>query len=780
MIGRPFAVALLAGLLTLWAAESLFAQSRVVRGRVVRADGPVGIHDAAVVVLPSGMTTQTDVSGHFTFSGLAPGPVEIVARHPRFVPGSVSLRPGSSASDLVEIRLESVAAVLDPVVISATRDPTTLGDVAGAVSVIDSAAVHRDRTLGLHEPLRLVPGVQVASRYGTDDVNIGIRGSAARGRQAVRGVAVLLDGVPLTEPDGLTRPDLIELGVARQVEIIRGPASAIHAGSPGGVVNLVTLSGRESRGATAGVQVGSFGLRKYEGRAGALIAEGRGSGLLNLSLTSTDGHRAHSDAETTRGHAAVDYMIGEGTRVMVQASGSRLDSSLPGSLDQPQLEADPGGAAPSALAFGFGRVDRRFRVGSRLGHAVGGSVLESYVFYGGRTLEFPIPSEIVDLDLRRVQGGARARVGGLAQLPIDLTIGLDFDRVFGTDQRWENNGGLPGPIHDDGTVSMAGLGAYGQAEWRVSSRLRTTVGVRHDGVTYRFQSHTAGSVPRQRVRYAQASPRFAAVWRPDGATSVYGSIGRGVEVPVIGELSSSPGDPLRSVRQKSLWNYELGVRRIVDDRVLVEGAVFLASVRGEFVPTSVDGVVLPENASRSRNVGLELAARALTTPWLELGAGYTLLDLRLLDFTSSRPDPQGTLRDVDFAGKQLPGVPRHRLTTDAELRPLDALRMGIQVEWQSLVYVETSNAKRGTWLVVGPGGTAQQVPFHAAPSRTLVHLSAAFSIGRATLFGNIENLLARRYTGNVVANEFFGRFYEPGSPFWISVGLRLEGLGRGS
>src|SRR4029077_3602853 len=102
-------------------------------------------------------------------------------------------------------------AVLDPIVTSATRDARSLREVAAAVSVADTSSIRRDRTVGLHEALRMMPGVQVASRYGgIEDVRVGIRGSASRGGVAPRGIAVLLDGIPLTEPDGGGRRGTVE------------------------------------------------------------------------------------------------------------------------------------------------------------------------------------------------------------------------------------------------------------------------------------------------------------------------------------------------------------------------------------------------------------------------------------------------------------------------------------------------------------------------------------------------------------------------------------------
>jgi iron complex outermembrane receptor protein len=39
----------------------------------------------------------------------------------------------------------------------------------------------------------------------------------------------------------------------------------------------------------------------------------------------------------------------------------------------------------------------------------------------------------------------------------------------------------------------------------------------------------------------------------------------------------------------------------------------------------------------------------------------------------------------------------------------------------------------------------------------------------------VDNLLDRHYAGSVIVNEANGRFYEPGAPRSILVGLRVTG-----
>jgi len=761
--------ALLAG-----GAGDLAGQAGVVRGRVVRADGPVGLADVEVVLRPPGATTRTDARGWFVFRGIPEGPVEVAARRPGFLSATLAVRVGALGAAEVHLLLQPVAAILDPIVSTATRDLRSVSEVAAAVSVADTSAISRERTVGLNETLRMMPGVQARSRYGTDEVGIGIRGSAARSRQAVRGVAVLLDGIPLTESDGAARLDLIELAAARQIEVVRGPASALYAGSPGGVVNVVSRTGRDSRGVSVTARTGAFGFRKVDGQAGGVFAGGRGSGFGSVSYTSSEGYRAHSDGDVLRGQVAFDYTAGRDTRFVLEAGGSRLDTRLPGPQSLREFDADPDAAAPLALAFGFGRVDNRYRAGARVEQAAGAGAAMGYFFYGGRTLDFPIATGIVDLNLDRVQGGARFRSGRLAGSPLVAVIGVDYDDLFGSDKRWSNDGGARGALRDDGRFSVPSLGAYSQVEWQLSSTAGVTLGLRYDRVAYQFESETPGAIPQQDTAFHQLSPRLSAVWSPAPETSLYASVGRGFEVPVIGEISMSPGTPLRSVRPKSLWNYEVGARRVVGGRMLLEGSVFYADVRGEFVPVNVSGQSVPENASRSRNIGVELGLSARMTPRLELGAAYTFLDLRLQEFESQVLDSTGTLQQRAFGGKLLPGVPRHRATGEVRARPLAAVALGVQMEWQSVVYVETNNAAAGTvYFRPQPSAPVQQAPFRAVPAGVLVHVNAAWRLGPATLFGSIENLFGRRHAGGVVANDVFGRFYEAGPPASVSVGLRV-------
>ncbi|HEX5635017.1 MAG TPA: TonB-dependent receptor plug domain-containing protein, partial [Gemmatimonadales bacterium] len=466
---RAFRASGLGAVLLAGVASAAAAQGATVRGRVVDAASATPVAEAEVLV-GSVRRATTAEDGTFELRGLPAGTLELTVRRLGFAPAARRLALAAGETRALEVALVAAVTTLDPVVVTATRDERSLADVAAAVSVADSQAIKSGRTAGLHEVMRYMPGVQATSRYGGDDVNLSIRGSGIRTTFGVRGVAVLMDGVPITEPDGLTRLDMIELSQARQVEVVRGPTSAVYGGvASGGAVNIISRSGAETRGATVRAQQGAFGFSKYDASLGGTFAGERGSALASGAYTWADGFRDFNENRMWRFNLRSDYRLLPQTRVGVEASSSSLDMNIPGALTQSEYDADPYQAAPVNVANQYARRDERYRVGTRIDQGLGaGGQATGYVFYGGRTIDHPI-FQVIDQNLHRVQAGGRVRTGldrGVDPR-LELTAGLDYDNLYGTDRRYRNVGGERGAIVADGYVGLPNLGVYAQAEGRV-------------------------------------------------------------------------------------------------------------------------------------------------------------------------------------------------------------------------------------------------------------------------------------------------------------------------
>src|SRR5215207_2516341 len=165
------------------------------------------------------------------------------------------------------------AQALPPVTVAATRSPGPILTTPLAVTRISSADLRSVSGFGLDEALARVPGVVAQSRYGTSDIRLMIRGFGARGAGdrsnsgTSRGVRVLLDGFPETEPDGRTALDQLDLATAEGVEVIRSNASALWGNAAGGIVIVVTMPATTRSSFEAQPIFGGFGLARYAARA---------------------------------------------------------------------------------------------------------------------------------------------------------------------------------------------------------------------------------------------------------------------------------------------------------------------------------------------------------------------------------------------------------------------------------------------------------------------------------------------------------------------------------
>src|SRR5882672_283064 len=131
---------------------------------------------------------------------------------------------------------------LPPLTVSVTRAELPLSKVPLSVHSVDRAQISRARpTWGLDEALANVPGVFVANRYNfSQDQRISIRGFGARSAFAVRGIKILVDGIPQTLPDGQGQLTNLELGEVDHIEVLRGSSSALFGNASGGVISIWT------------------------------------------------------------------------------------------------------------------------------------------------------------------------------------------------------------------------------------------------------------------------------------------------------------------------------------------------------------------------------------------------------------------------------------------------------------------------------------------------------------------------------------------------------------
>jgi len=174
----------------------------------------------------------------------------------------------------------------DVVVVTASRREELLLNAPAAVSVVSDEAINTAPGQTLPDLLRAVPGVNVA-QTSARDVNVNSRSAAGTLSDSL---LVLLDGRSIYQDFfGFVVWDFLPVDTSeiKQIEVIRGPASAVWgANAMTGVVNVITKTPREMRGTTVGVRFGQYDRSPAEGRF-------EGGGLLAVNAL-------HADAPSDR------------------------------------------------------------------------------------------------------------------------------------------------------------------------------------------------------------------------------------------------------------------------------------------------------------------------------------------------------------------------------------------------------------------------------------------------------------------------------------------------
>ncbi len=141
-----------------------------------------------------------------------------------------------------------------------------------------------------------VPGLFMQNRYNfAQDLRLSIRGFGARAQFGIRGIKVLVDGIPETLPDGQGSVDSIDLGATSQIEVIRGPSSSLYGNASGGVISLSSEGGRAEPYAQVRVAAGGYGFEKTQFKTGGETE--RLNYLVSVSDQKIDGYRAQSAYE---------------------------------------------------------------------------------------------------------------------------------------------------------------------------------------------------------------------------------------------------------------------------------------------------------------------------------------------------------------------------------------------------------------------------------------------------------------------------------------------------
>jgi iron complex outermembrane receptor protein len=665
---------------------------------------------------------------------------------------------------------------LGEIVVSGSRSEQRRFDVPGAIDAVGVDPMRQGSPLvNLSELMSAVPGAQVRNRENyAQDLQLSVRGFGTRSTFGVRGVRILIDGIPATMPDGQGQVSSISLTSAKRIELLRGPLAQLYGNAAGGVLQVFTqdppISPTPQFGVGAGA--GSDGQRQVD------LSIGGGSetlgALLDVSHFRTDGYRDHSAAERTQVNAKVVARPSSATTITgVFNSFNQPLSQDPLGLTHADFISNPRKAIPLAYTFDTRKTIEQRQAGVVVEHELSASDRINARVYGGtravfQTLSFAGDSidprtgnttsagGVVDLD--RSFGGVglnwmhRTRVNAL---PLQWTVGVEADQLKETRKGYVNNNGVPGGLRRDEDDTAKNMDFYGQVDWTFAPQWQALAGLRVSQVRFSVDDHYVGDGGNDSgsVTYHNTSPVLGLVWHANDNLNIYGNVGTGFETPTLAESAyraSGSGPNLQLKPSKSV-QAEIGMKA-KSGRHSLDLALFEARSRDEIVPQStINGRSIFQNADRVERRGFEAGWKA---DWQRVSTrlAYTLLDAR---FRSPYTSGSGAVA----SGNRLPGAPQHSLYGEAEARVGEGATVALEMRAESRIQVNDANTD-------------------AAPGYAEFNLRAGKEIraawARFFVFGRIDNLFDRQYAGSVIVNDGNGRFFEPAPGRRLFVGVRTQ------
>ena len=201
------------------------------------------------------------------------------------------------------------------------------------------------------------------NRYNfAQDLRVSIRGFGARAQFGIRGIKVLVDGIPETLPDGQGSVDSIDLGATSQIEVIRGPSSSLYGNASGGVISLTSEGGGAEPYAQVRVAAGGYGFEKTQIKTGGETE--RLNYLVSLSDQEIDGYRAQSAYENKLLTGRFDLDLGKDRSLLTVVNFTDQPvSDDPGGLTAAVAPVNPRSAAPQNVQFDAGESLEQTRLG---------------------------------------------------------------------------------------------------------------------------------------------------------------------------------------------------------------------------------------------------------------------------------------------------------------------------------------------------------------------------------------------------------------------------------
>ena len=673
---------------------------------------------------------------------------------------------------------DSLKYEIQEVTILGTRTVEKIIDLPFSVFRVDKNELTYGKKESAKDVLSDVPGLLLQSRYGNQDLRISIRGFGTRSNTGIRGVRILQDGIPESEPDGETVIDAVDFNSLGGVEVVKGNFSSLYANAPGGVINFVSDLYFPQDYSTVINQVGNFGYRQNGFKLGLKNENSRF--LLSYNYRNSDGYRQHSQEFQHLVNAVYEGYVGRATLTILGNFVNGL-TKLPGSLTSEEFASDPLQANPLALSFDFKRITKKGRIAVKykleFGEADNNDI--EVTGYGSIKELESADNQYYTLETRYSLGSFlrytnRTELFGRNNI---FTCGMDYAYQSGPISDFDNMFGNKGiSVQNEYSESLSNIGFYLLNHFNVvpdkfdlflSGRLDRNVYSKDVFIPYGFTDTT-------RI-FQNFAPKIAFNYKLSPSIALYSSYGIGFDFPALTELANTPIssnikysiNPDLNVQQSG--NFELGIKgNIINPEVMFMRKLFFEFtffdyvIRDEIVPFIISQNTYFRNAAKTNRLGIEAGVKSEPFEGIELTVNYTITHFKYLNYPAEIFTPTGSV-NVDYTGNYVPSVPTSILNfiLNYEVEISDNISGLLQwdCDYISSMWVNDQNSEKASPYFYG---------------NAMAGINYSFNKFNAVLYIGAGNIFDKRYSDFININDYNGQYYETGEPRNFYSGLNIS------
>jgi iron complex outermembrane receptor protein len=580
------------------------------------------------------------------------------------------------------------------------------------------------------------------SENQAQDNRMAIRGFGARSAFGIRGLKIILDGIPLTTPDGQSQVDNIPFQLIKNIEVMKSLSSTRYGNASGGVVSIKTFDNMSEK-LNFGIGYGSYGYKNVQGTYST--NNEKSISILNISQVESDGYREHSSYlnkslffKHYRGFENLNLRF----NLLYFDSPYAYD---PGGLNIESVQENRSQARDRNVLYNSQESVQQIQSGLVLDWKTKLGEVNSNLYYSKRDFIGLLPfTNGGYVNLNRNFYGAEISLKGKSQ-NFEWIIGTSIQDQNDDRKRFENNEGEKGLKVVDQIESFNSFGTFILGSFN-KPKYSLQAGLRYDFHNISLEDNMG--IDQQFIDYSKQlkafSPNLGLIYSLSNNEEIYINYGHAYETPSLSELSANPtgvgfNDELSPMISRGL---DLGYRKL-SQNLSFSLTLFYIDSKDEIVRYELegfDGMNFYRNLGTSKRLGTEFYATYKFGKAGVLNASYTHAKYKF--------ENQGV-------NGSLAGIPKSNFLFEWLYNYKDIF-LKLDVKYVNSLFADNNNE------VIVPSYMLSNI---AIKNKFILK---SFSLDIAL---QIRNLFNKYYFDNIRTNAFGNRFYEPASlrNFIISI-----------